>query len=175
MQYKSEGCGTAMQAVFHSLTNILTRLSLPTLGTADTDPNNRGKKAARKTTQAGGSGADVAKIAAEQQAKLQQVREERMEALKQKQAEEPKPQPVVEEPEEEEVVEEVVEEMAPEPDGGSEQPALEPPSEEEGKKKKRVRTGPLVPDTVIGRSFSVQSTVQKQFLADMSKISQMYK
>ncbi|XP_026111558.1 immunoglobulin-like and fibronectin type III domain-containing protein 1 [Carassius auratus] len=63
---------------------------------ADPDPNQRGKKGARKTTQAGGGGADLIRIAAEQQEKLQKEREERMEQLK-----------------------------------------------------KRVRTGPLVPDTII--------------------------
>ncbi|XP_035244791.1 immunoglobulin-like and fibronectin type III domain-containing protein 1 isoform X1 [Anguilla anguilla] len=45
---------------------------------ADKDPNLRGKKKVRKTTQAGGSGADLAKIAQEQQAKLQTEREELM-------------------------------------------------------------------------------------------------
>uniref|UniRef100_W5LBA3 Immunoglobulin like and fibronectin type III domain containing 1, tandem duplicate 3 n=1 Tax=Astyanax mexicanus TaxID=7994 RepID=W5LBA3_ASTMX len=150
----------------------------------DNDPNNRGKKAARKTTQAGGSGVDVAKIAAEQQSKLQKAREERMETIKQEQAEEPMPVPatepgapaepkpkakakpkaqpkpkpkpkpkpevtaegVVEEPEPEEVeveVEEEVEEVE------EEDVVEEPASEEVEETKKRVRTGPLVPDTVI--------------------------
>ncbi|XP_056126523.1 immunoglobulin-like and fibronectin type III domain-containing protein 1 [Rhinichthys klamathensis goyatoka] len=44
----------------------------------DPDPNQRGKKAARKTTQAGGGGTDLIKIAAEQQEKLQKERDERM-------------------------------------------------------------------------------------------------
>lgn len=43
---------------------------------ADNDPNLHGKKKARKTTQAGGSGLDLTKIAAEQQAKLQKDKEE---------------------------------------------------------------------------------------------------
>uniref|UniRef100_A0A3B4DPS6 Immunoglobulin like and fibronectin type III domain containing 1, tandem duplicate 3 n=1 Tax=Pygocentrus nattereri TaxID=42514 RepID=A0A3B4DPS6_PYGNA len=60
---------------------------------ADNDPKNHGKKAARKTTQAGGSGANVVKIAAEQQAKLQKAKEEKMEALKQQQAEKPEEAP----------------------------------------------------------------------------------
>uniref|UniRef100_A0A673GY14 Immunoglobulin-like and fibronectin type III domain-containing protein 1 n=1 Tax=Sinocyclocheilus rhinocerous TaxID=307959 RepID=A0A673GY14_9TELE len=51
------------------------------------DPNQRGKKGARKTTQAGGGGEDLIRIAAEQQEKLQKEREERMEQLKQIQAE----------------------------------------------------------------------------------------
>ncbi|XP_064162002.1 immunoglobulin-like and fibronectin type III domain-containing protein 1 isoform X2 [Anguilla rostrata] len=42
---------------------------------ADNDPNLRGKKKVRKTTQAGGAGVDLAKIAQEQQAKLQKERE----------------------------------------------------------------------------------------------------
>lgn len=43
---------------------------------ADSDPNLHGKKKVRKTTQAGGSGLDLAKIAAEQQIKLQKEKEE---------------------------------------------------------------------------------------------------
>ncbi|XP_028854804.1 immunoglobulin-like and fibronectin type III domain-containing protein 1 [Denticeps clupeoides] len=42
---------------------------------SDDDPNSRGKKKARKTTQAGGSGVDLEKIAKEQQDKLQKERE----------------------------------------------------------------------------------------------------
>uniref|UniRef100_A0A4W4EYX0 Immunoglobulin like and fibronectin type III domain containing 1, tandem duplicate 3 n=1 Tax=Electrophorus electricus TaxID=8005 RepID=A0A4W4EYX0_ELEEL len=53
---------------------------------ADNNPNNHGKKAARKTTQAGGSGDDLSKVAAQQQAKLQKAREEKTEMLKQHQA-----------------------------------------------------------------------------------------
>ncbi|XP_066520129.1 immunoglobulin-like and fibronectin type III domain-containing protein 1 [Hoplias malabaricus] len=49
---------------------------------ADKDPNLYGKKKARKTTQAGGSGLDLAKIAAEQQAKLQTERKERIDVGK---------------------------------------------------------------------------------------------
>ncbi|KAF7711540.1 hypothetical protein HF521_000551 [Silurus meridionalis] len=53
---------------------------------ADNDLDKREKKAARKTTQAGGSETDLAKIATEQQAKLQKGREERKAMLKQHQA-----------------------------------------------------------------------------------------
>lgn len=144
------------------------------LETADPDPNQRGKKAARKTTQAGGGGTDLTKIAAEQQEKLQKEREERMEQLKQIQAEaaaakeepaveetaapeapkpksKPKPEPkpesgaVAGEPE----PEPEVEEQQPEPEkAASPPPEEETPSEEP---RKRVRTGPLIPDTIIGK------------------------
>nr|CBN80727.1 Immunoglobulin-like and fibronectin type III domain-containing protein 1 [Dicentrarchus labrax] len=66
---------------------------------ADSDPNSAGKKKARKTTRAGGGGEELLKIAQEQQAKIQQERDELI-----------------------------------------------------AKKRKRVRTGPLVPDTVIVNS-----------------------
>ncbi|XP_053354704.1 immunoglobulin-like and fibronectin type III domain-containing protein 1 isoform X2 [Clarias gariepinus] len=56
---------------------------------ADNDSDKHGKKAARKTTQAGGSGTDLSKIATEQQAKLQKEREERKAMLKQNQAYQP--------------------------------------------------------------------------------------
>lgn len=155
------------------------------LGTADPDPNQRGKKGARKTTQAGGGGEDLIKIAAEQQEKLQKEREERMEQLKQIQAEEatakeeekpaeegtaapeppkpkakPKPKPKPE-PEPKTDSEGVAEELEPEPVVEEEQPEPEeaaaappPPPEEEApseEPRKRVRTGPLVPDTIIGK------------------------
>uniref|UniRef100_A0A4W5R209 Immunoglobulin like and fibronectin type III domain containing 1, tandem duplicate 2 n=1 Tax=Hucho hucho TaxID=62062 RepID=A0A4W5R209_9TELE len=42
---------------------------------ADNDPNTRGKKTSRKTTTAGGGGEDLAKIAAEQSAKLQKEKD----------------------------------------------------------------------------------------------------
>ncbi|CAB1353333.1 unnamed protein product, partial [Coregonus sp. 'balchen'] len=42
---------------------------------ADNDPNMRGKKTARKTTTAGGGGEELAKIAAEQSAKLQKEKD----------------------------------------------------------------------------------------------------
>lgn len=42
----------------------------------------KGKKSARKTTRAGGSGIDLQKVAEEQQVKLEQVREERKEQIK---------------------------------------------------------------------------------------------
>ncbi|XP_051567599.1 immunoglobulin-like and fibronectin type III domain-containing protein 1 [Myxocyprinus asiaticus] len=148
----------------------------------DPDPNNRGKKAARKTTQAGGGGADLVKIAAEQQAKLQKEREERMEQRKQIEAEEAavkekeppveevpaapvqpkpkskpklKPKPKVETKPD---TDGVAEEQEPEPEVEKENPepetkeAAPPPTEEETpseEPKKRLRTGPLVPDTII--------------------------
>ncbi|KAJ8360424.1 hypothetical protein SKAU_G00169490 [Synaphobranchus kaupii] len=54
---------------------------------ADNDPNLRGKKKVRKTTQAGGAGADLQKIAQEQQVKLQKEKEELMETVKKAQEE----------------------------------------------------------------------------------------
>uniref|UniRef100_A0AAY4BS72 Immunoglobulin like and fibronectin type III domain containing 1, tandem duplicate 3 n=1 Tax=Denticeps clupeoides TaxID=299321 RepID=A0AAY4BS72_9TELE len=54
---------------------------------ADNDPSTHGKKKARKTTQAGGGGADLAKIAAEQNAKIQKAREEMLEKMRQERAE----------------------------------------------------------------------------------------
>ncbi|XP_071759957.2 immunoglobulin-like and fibronectin type III domain-containing protein 1 [Centroberyx gerrardi] len=48
---------------------------------ADKDAQ-KGKKSARKTTRAGGSGEDLQKVAQEQQAKLEMVREERKEQVK---------------------------------------------------------------------------------------------
>ncbi|XP_062400978.1 immunoglobulin-like and fibronectin type III domain-containing protein 1 [Sardina pilchardus] len=179
---------------------------------ADKDPG--GKKKARKTTTAGGSGVDLAKIAAEQNAKIQTERAEIVEKVKQVQAEkaaaaaieEPTPQPTeeptpiaVEKPAVEappapaepkpvvkapkttkkivkkpaapkpkpvtdgcEVVEEtteveaegelVEEELVEEEIEVVEEPVIaeeEPSTEDDGEKKKRVRTGPLVPDTVI--------------------------
>lgn len=48
---------------------------------ADKDAQ-KGKKSARKTTRAGGSGMDLHKIAQEQQAKLEKVKEEREEQKK---------------------------------------------------------------------------------------------
>ncbi|XP_017553307.1 immunoglobulin-like and fibronectin type III domain-containing protein 1 [Pygocentrus nattereri] len=54
---------------------------------ADNDPKLQGKKKTRKTTQAGGSSLDLTKIAAEQQAKLQKERAERIEAAKTAKAE----------------------------------------------------------------------------------------
>lgn len=61
-------------------------LSVCLFGTADNDSDKRKKKAVRKTTQAGGSGTDLAKIATEQQAKLQKEKQERKAILKQNQA-----------------------------------------------------------------------------------------
>ncbi|KAJ8360422.1 hypothetical protein SKAU_G00169470 [Synaphobranchus kaupii] len=53
---------------------------------ADQDPDARGKKKARKTTQAGGGG-DLEKLAREQQEKLKKDMQERMEALNKAKAE----------------------------------------------------------------------------------------
>ncbi|XP_070850094.1 immunoglobulin-like and fibronectin type III domain-containing protein 1 [Chaetodon trifascialis] len=58
---------------------------------ADKDAQ-KGKKAARKTTRAGGSGMDVQKIAQEQQAKLEKEREERKEQIKEAAAAAPPPE-----------------------------------------------------------------------------------
>lgn len=215
----------------------------------------QGKKKARKTTTAGGSGVDLAKIAAEQSQKIQAERAEIVEKVKQAQAEkeaakpkvepEPKqkptpapvqkptpapaqkttPAPTVEQPAAEplpppeepmaEPVAEPVKETEPKPaeapakapaktkttkkivkkkivkpkppvsvegDVVAETPEVIPvaegelveeeievveeieiieeeetPTEDEGEKKKRVRTGPLVPDTVIGKLGKCQS------------------
>ncbi|KAM6977602.1 immunoglobulin-like and fibronectin type III domain-containing protein 1, partial [Aplochiton taeniatus] len=62
---------------------------------ADTDPGAGGKKKARKTTQAGGSGIDLEKLAQEQHDKLQKEKEERMEAIKKRKEE---AESIVEEP-----------------------------------------------------------------------------
>ncbi|XP_016085834.1 immunoglobulin-like and fibronectin type III domain-containing protein 1 [Sinocyclocheilus grahami] len=55
---------------------------------ADNYLDTKGKKKPRKTTQAGGAGVDLAKIAAEQQIKLQKERDERIAAVKTASAEE---------------------------------------------------------------------------------------
>lgn len=49
---------------------------------ADNNLDTKGKKKPRKTTQAGGAGVDLAKIASEQQVKLQKERDERIAAVK---------------------------------------------------------------------------------------------
>ncbi|GAA6066342.1 immunoglobulin-like and fibronectin type III domain-containing protein 1, partial [Tachysurus ichikawai] len=49
---------------------------------ADSDPNLHGKKKVRKTTQAGGSGLDLAKIVSQQQSKLQKEKEEMISDIK---------------------------------------------------------------------------------------------
>uniref|UniRef100_A0A8C2L702 Immunoglobulin like and fibronectin type III domain containing 1, tandem duplicate 3 n=1 Tax=Cyprinus carpio TaxID=7962 RepID=A0A8C2L702_CYPCA len=151
---------------------------------ADPDPNQRGKKGARKTTQAGGGGTDLIRIAAEQQEKLQKEREERIEQLKQIQAEKaaaieeekpaeeektaeedtaapeppkpkakPKPKPKPK-PETKTDSEGKEEEPEPEPEMEEEQPESEkaappPPEAPSEEPRKRVRTGPLVPDTIV--------------------------
>ncbi|TRY89370.1 hypothetical protein DNTS_015305, partial [Danionella cerebrum] len=121
---------------------------------ADPDPNQRGKKAVRKTTQAGGGGADLVKIAAEQQEKLQKERAERIEQIKQIQAEqeaakqeEKTPEPELPKQEPEPVAEPLPEVQEEKPAETAPLPAEEEPTTEEPKK--RVRTGPLVPDTII--------------------------
>jgi outer membrane biosynthesis protein TonB len=127
----------------------------------DNDPATKGKKKVRKTTRAGGGEVDLAKIAAEQKAKLDKERDERMELAKQikadmdaKAAGAPEPEPENKgEKEEPDPVEEKKEEL------GDEEIPVEKnkePGDEEitvEKKKKRVRTGPLIPDTIIGKRF----------------------
>ncbi|XP_026775619.3 immunoglobulin-like and fibronectin type III domain-containing protein 1.1 isoform X3 [Pangasianodon hypophthalmus] len=54
---------------------------------ANKDPAMKGKKIARKTTQAGGTGADLAKIAADQQEKNKKAMEDALEAAKRAKAE----------------------------------------------------------------------------------------
>ena len=181
--------------------------NIPILGIAD--KSEPGKKKVRKTTTAGGSGIDLAKIAAVQSEKIQVERAEIVEKVKQAQAEkkaaEPKPEPppkpeepaAPEEPQAEPVIEPVKtpapakpkkivkKKVAPKPKPDvvvenveieveeeevveqaveiTEEPVLrpeEPPSEEEEEEvKKRVRTGPLVPDTVIGKLCEYTSTL----------------
>ncbi|MCI4375310.1 hypothetical protein PGIGA_G00107990 [Pangasianodon gigas] len=185
---------------------------------ADNDSDKRGKKAARKTTQAGGSRTDLAKIAAEQQAKLQKEREERKAMLKQHQVDQaaetpdneaespvelpvehllnplaqsaaelilqtsqnpkdkpktkPKAKPtsvsesMIEEPKEEESEgEEVLQKTENKSDGSGQavecEQHAEQISEEQGEEKnKRVRTGPLIPDTVIAQGVYFTSGLQ---------------
>ncbi|KAB5584063.1 hypothetical protein PHYPO_G00103100 [Pangasianodon hypophthalmus] len=185
---------------------------------ADNDSDKRGKKAARKTTQAGGSRTDLAKIAAEQQAKLQKEREERKAMLKQHQVDQaaetpdneaespvelsvedllnplaqspaelilqtsqnpkdkpktkPKAKPtsvsesMIEEPKEEESEgEEVLQKTENKRDGSGQavecEQHSEQISEEKGEEKnKRVRTGPLIPDTVIAQGVYFTSGLQ---------------
>ncbi|XP_029630310.1 immunoglobulin-like and fibronectin type III domain-containing protein 1 isoform X1 [Salmo trutta] len=139
---------------------------------ADNDPATKGKKKVRKTTRAGGGEVDLAKIAAEQKAKLDKERDERMELAKQikadmdaKAAAEPEPEPEnKDEKEEPEPVEEKKEELGDEEipveeknkEPGDEEIPVEGKNKEPGdeeipveEKKKRVRTGPLIPDTII--------------------------
>lgn len=68
-------------------------ISLFFSNSADKDAQ-KGKKSARKTTKAGGSGIDLQKIAQEQQTKLEKKREERKEQIKvAKEAPAPAPSP----------------------------------------------------------------------------------
>ncbi|KAM4583488.1 immunoglobulin-like and fibronectin type III domain-containing protein 1 [Fundulus diaphanus] len=128
------------------------------------DPNMVGKKKARKTTRAGGGGEDLLKVAQEQQEKLQKERDELIAKAKERAEEEaaarteveakPEPQPKTRakvKPEtkaEPAVVEEEVskpEEPAP---AKEEEDVLEEEESVQGKRQ-RVRTGPLIPETVI--------------------------
>ena len=142
----------------------------------DSDPATKGKKKVRKTTRAGGGEVDLAKIAAEQKAKLDKERDERMELAKQikadmdaKAAGAPEPEPENKDKKEEpEPVEENMEELGDEEipvekkkkEPGDEEIPFEENNKEPGdedtpveKKKKRGRTGPLIPDTIIGKRF----------------------
>ncbi|XP_026202909.1 immunoglobulin-like and fibronectin type III domain-containing protein 1 [Anabas testudineus] len=136
---------------------------------ADNDPNSHGKKKIRKTTRAGGGGADILKVAQEQNAKIQKEREElvaKAEAAAKvaKEEEEEKEEEVEEYDVEEEEVEDLQEEQVSEPAEPTSSEAkqvLEVKEEEaptqvmvteedpDQEKTKRVRTGPLVPDSVI--------------------------
>ncbi|XP_034061604.1 immunoglobulin-like and fibronectin type III domain-containing protein 1 [Gymnodraco acuticeps] len=135
---------------------------------ADKDPATKGKKKVRKTTRAGGGGADILKIAEEQQAKIMQEREgliarARAEAAA---AAEAAARAAAEKAEAEararaeakakalnagEATTDEVEEIK----GEKVEKTAEPKKEEEEEaepteeRRKRVRTGPLVPDTVI--------------------------
>uniref|UniRef100_H2LSF2 Immunoglobulin like and fibronectin type III domain containing 1, tandem duplicate 3 n=1 Tax=Oryzias latipes TaxID=8090 RepID=H2LSF2_ORYLA len=127
------------------------------------------KKAARKTTKAGGGGEDLLKIAQEQQAKLQKDREELIAKAKEEAASMPAEKPesemntpkvaVEQEPKVERIAHpEKTHPPAQEGDVGKKPQKTEDPAPTENKAeeeepvqqiKKRARTGPLVPDTVI--------------------------
>ncbi|KAM4741230.1 LOW QUALITY PROTEIN: immunoglobulin-like and fibronectin type III domain-containing protein 1 [Anableps anableps] len=113
------------------------------------DPNMVGKKKARKTTRAGGGGEDVLKVAQEQQAKLQKEQDE----LIAKENAEKEAAAAAEDPEPE-VKREVEAEPEPQP---KKQVKVKPETKSEvveeeefvQKKRQRVRTDQLVPETVI--------------------------
>ncbi|XP_040890312.1 immunoglobulin-like and fibronectin type III domain-containing protein 1 [Toxotes jaculatrix] len=90
---------------------------------ADNDPNSKGKKKARKTTRAGGGGADLLKIAQEQNAKIQKERDE--------------------------LIAKEVQGVQAKAGEASGQVAEMEEGEPAQEKRKRVRKGPLVPDTVV--------------------------
>lgn len=126
---------------------------------ADKNRGAGGKKAARKTTKAGGGGDDLLKIAQEQQVKLQKEREEIIAKVKEeaasKSAEEPESKDQT--PKVEVKKEPKVELPAKGDDDVGEKPQEPAPTENKAEEeepvqetKKRVRTGPLVPDTVTG-------------------------
>ncbi|XP_011473308.1 immunoglobulin-like and fibronectin type III domain-containing protein 1 [Oryzias latipes] len=136
---------------------------------ADKNRGAAGKKAARKTTKAGGGGEDLLKIAQEQQAKLQKDREELIAKAKEEAASMPAEKPesemntpkvaVEQEPKVERIAHpEKTHPPAQEGDVGKKPQKTEDPAPTENKAeeeepvqqiKKRARTGPLVPDTVI--------------------------
>ncbi|XP_038134427.1 immunoglobulin-like and fibronectin type III domain-containing protein 1 [Cyprinodon tularosa] len=132
------------------------------------DPNMAGKKKARKTTRAGGGGEDLLKVAQEQQAKLQKERDELIAKAKEKAEEEAAAAAAAaalagdEETElysetevetevvgeSEEIVQKVKKVSKPE-EHGTPQQEEDDLEEKEPVQKKRVRTGPLIPETVI--------------------------
>ncbi|KAG7477825.1 hypothetical protein MATL_G00073710 [Megalops atlanticus] len=143
---------------------------------ADNDPSMHGKKKARKTTQAGGSGVDLQKIAQEQQAILQKEKEERMEAIQKAKEEKEAAEKVAvdtgsgcvgKEKKNDSTkalsgldkgsgqdssgrnvpVEDVPAQDSPVKDGLDEDVSAGDGTESQTKK--RIRTGPLVPDTII--------------------------
>lgn len=140
------------------------------------DKDSHGKKAARKTTRAGGGGADILKVAQEQSVKIQKEREElvaKIEAAKLEKEEaeakeevEEKAKVKVEIPEVDDVdeeaggdvvqTEEVSEPTVSEPKLVKEE-AAQVTEDTDQEKKKRVRLGPLVPDTVAGELSHITS------------------
>ncbi|KAL7407800.1 hypothetical protein ABVT39_013778 [Epinephelus coioides] len=147
----------------------------------DNDPNSHGKKKARKTTRAGGGGAELLKIAQEQNAKVQKEREELIAKAKAEaevaaaaaaaaaaEKAEAEAKAKAEAEAKAKARAEAKEEAEEEPEEGAEEKSAEPASSEpkqegeaptevadaEGEaptqeKRKRVRAGPLVPETVI--------------------------
>ncbi|KAF3856670.1 hypothetical protein F7725_017393 [Dissostichus mawsoni] len=164
---------------------------------ADNDPATKGKKKVRKTTRAGGGGADILKIAEEQQAKIMQDREEliaraRAEAAA---AAEAAARAAAEKAEAEararaeakakalnageattDEVEEINEEgekveKTAEPKKEGEAPAELEEEEPTQERRKRVRTGPLVPDTVIVNKSHFHLDPGVYFTAGMSDVT----
>ncbi|KAM3877763.1 immunoglobulin-like and fibronectin type III domain-containing protein 1 [Diretmus argenteus] len=127
---------------------------------ADGDPNTQAKKKARKTTQAGGGGADLMAIAKEQQAKLQKERDEMIAKAKAEAeaaaaaAAEAAAAAAAEAEAAAAAAAAAAEKDAPARQVGEKNGEEHAEEEEEEEtpiqeKRKRVRTGPLVPDTVI--------------------------